>query len=127
MLARPKEVAERLNIEVQTLRDYAVRGLIPFETTPLGHRRYDPDLVEEALRRLKTRRFAPLTAGGEGDVLVSRSDRPVELGAGWEDALAIETYVREDEDSDNDWAAPAPFLGVAGSGTFLLDARLVGV
>lgn len=121
MLAKPKEVAERLNIEVQTLRDYAVRGLIPCEMTPLGHRRYDLELVGEALRLLKPQTFAPLT--GEGDVRVARSDRPLEISAGWEDAFAVEAFVREAE--EDDWGAPAAFLGVAGSGTFLLDARLV--
>ena len=125
MLAKPKEVAERLNIEVQTLRDYAVRGLIPCETTPLGHRRYDLELVEEALRRLKPKSFEPLTDQGEGEMRVSFGNEPFAVAEGWQDAFAVDAFVREQE--EDDWTAPAPFLGVAGSGTYLLDARLVAV
>jgi DNA-binding transcriptional MerR regulator len=45
----PKEVATALGISVDTVARYAREGIIPFEVTPKGHRRYDIDEVRDAL------------------------------------------------------------------------------
>ncbi|MHC6591551.1 MerR family transcriptional regulator [Arthrobacter sp. C152] len=45
----PKEVATALGISVDSVARYAKEGLIPFEVTPKGHRRYNVEEVREAL------------------------------------------------------------------------------
>jgi hypothetical protein len=45
----PKEVATALGISVDTVGRYAREGIIPFEVTPKGHRRYDLEEVRSAL------------------------------------------------------------------------------
>jgi len=45
----PKEVATALGISVDTVGRYAREGIIPFEVTPKGHRRYNIEEVREAL------------------------------------------------------------------------------
>lgn len=45
----PKEVATALGISVDTVGRYAREGIIPFEVTPKGHRRYDIEEVRDAL------------------------------------------------------------------------------
>lgn len=45
----PKEVATALGISVDTVGRYAREGIIPFEMTPKGHRRYDIEEVRDAL------------------------------------------------------------------------------
>ncbi|WP_017197909.1 MerR family DNA-binding transcriptional regulator [Arthrobacter sp. M2012083] len=45
----PKEVASALGISVDTVGRYAREGLIPFDTTPKGHRRYNIDETQAAL------------------------------------------------------------------------------
>ncbi len=45
----PKEVATALGISVDTVARYAREGIIPFEVTPKGHRRYDIDEVRDAV------------------------------------------------------------------------------
>lgn len=45
----PKEVAIALGISVDTVGRYAREGLIPFDTTPKGHRRYNIEETQAAL------------------------------------------------------------------------------
>lgn len=45
----PKEIAMALGISVDSVGRYAREGIIPFEVTPKGHRRYNVDEVREAL------------------------------------------------------------------------------
>lgn len=45
----PKDVATALGISADTVGRYAREGIIPFEVTPKGHRRYNIEEVREAL------------------------------------------------------------------------------
>jgi len=45
----PKEVARSIGVSVDSIGRYAREGLIPFETTPKGHRRYNVEEVQAAL------------------------------------------------------------------------------
>jgi DNA-binding transcriptional MerR regulator len=45
----PKEVARSVGLSVDSIGRYAREGLIPFETTPKGHRRYNVEEVQAAL------------------------------------------------------------------------------
>lgn len=56
-----RDVARRLGVSVQRVRQYAEQGLLPFRRTPGGHRRYDAAAIEEARRRIGT--HAPQEAG----------------------------------------------------------------
>ena len=49
----PKEVARAVGVSVDSIGRYAREGLIPFETTPKGHRRYNVEEVQVALADLK--------------------------------------------------------------------------
>lgn len=49
----PHNVAEVLNVSVATLSRYAREGLIPFDVTPKGHRRYNTAEVVETLQHAK--------------------------------------------------------------------------
>jgi DNA-binding transcriptional MerR regulator len=51
--AYPQEVAEALGISVDTVSRYAREGIIPFDSTPKGHRRYNVDEVREVLEALR--------------------------------------------------------------------------
>lgn len=53
-------VAKALNVSPQTVRNYADEGIIPYQKTLKGHRRYDLADVERALRRAQVRSFEPL-------------------------------------------------------------------
>lgn len=44
-------VADLLHVSPETVRLYARQGRVPFESTPGGHRRYQRDLVLDALGR----------------------------------------------------------------------------
>lgn len=46
----PHIPAKALNVSVQTLTRYAREGLIPFDVTPKGHRRYNTAEVIKTLR-----------------------------------------------------------------------------
>ena len=46
----PNATAKALGVSVQTLSRYAREGLVPFDLTPKGHRRYDTAEVVESLR-----------------------------------------------------------------------------
>lgn len=50
----PHEVASELGISADTVGRYARDGLIPFSTTPKGHRRYNVDEVREALAAVQS-------------------------------------------------------------------------
>jgi len=45
----PKVVASSVGVSVDSIGRYAREGLIPFETTPKGHRRYNVEEVQAAL------------------------------------------------------------------------------
>lgn len=50
-LLTPNQVADRLLVAPVTVRLWASRGLLPFETTPGGHRRFREQDVEQFLAR----------------------------------------------------------------------------
>lgn len=50
----PKEVATALGVSVDTVARYAREGIIPFDLTSKGHRRYDLDEVREVLAQTLT-------------------------------------------------------------------------
>ena len=62
----PKAVAEALGVSVDTVGRYAREGLIPFMSTPKGHRRFDLAEVREALADLEGRRLTRLRPAGSG-------------------------------------------------------------
>ncbi|MEG9250299.1 MerR family DNA-binding transcriptional regulator [Arthrobacter sp. Soc17.1.1.1] len=49
----PNITAKALGVSAQTLARYAREGIVPFDTTPKGHRRYNTEEVVEALRWVK--------------------------------------------------------------------------
>jgi DNA-binding transcriptional MerR regulator len=53
-LVPPSYVADRLGVDVKTVGRYAVRGVLPFQSTAGGHRRYRVRDVEELARTLTT-------------------------------------------------------------------------
>ena len=80
----PKAVAEALGVSADTVGRYAREGLIPFATTPKGHRRFNLDEVRDALADLEgpqLMRLRPSTrpVGGTGSRLVAGP--PVEPSA----------------------------------------------
>jgi excisionase family DNA binding protein len=62
----PKAVAEALGVSVDTVGRYAREGLIPFATTPKGHRRFDLAEVRDALADLEGPSLARLRPVGRG-------------------------------------------------------------
>lgn len=58
--AYPQDVAEALGISVDTVSRYAREGLIPFDSTPKGHRRYNLEEVRDVLEKLRS----PVDASG---------------------------------------------------------------
>ncbi|HJU37448.1 MAG TPA: MerR family transcriptional regulator [Gaiellaceae bacterium] len=77
---RVGEVAERAGVNVETLRYYERRGLLPApEREPSGHRRYDEETVR-FLRAIKEAQALGFTLSEITDVLkaVRRSGRPSE-------------------------------------------------
>ncbi len=60
-MATSKDIAAALKVTEQTVRQYARYGVIPFDVTPGGHRRFDVDAVLLAVSLHATpREFAPL-------------------------------------------------------------------
>ncbi len=45
----PKDIASALNVSTDTIGRYARAGLIPFDKTPKGHRRFNLAEVQQAL------------------------------------------------------------------------------
>jgi redox-sensitive transcriptional activator SoxR len=77
---RVGEIAERAGVNVETLRYYERRGLLPApERTPSGHRRYDEQTVR-FLRAIKEAQAAGFTLAEIGEYLraARRSDSPSE-------------------------------------------------
>lgn len=78
---QPHILAKALNVSVQTLSRYAREGLIPFDVTPKGHRRYNTEEVVRALRESQESSVSlePLDIGGEmvfgADVAMSAQSR----------------------------------------------------
>ena len=58
----PKEVARSVGLSVDSIGRYAREGLIPFETTPKGHRRYNVEEVQAALADMAGPSLAGLRA-----------------------------------------------------------------
>src|SRR5213076_1748595 len=89
---RVGEVAERAGVNVETLRYYERRGLLPApERTPSGHRRYDEETVR-FLRAIKEAQSVGFTLAEIGDFLrvARRSGSPSE-------ALRIRMAAKIDE------------------------------
>src|SRR4249919_3746878 len=77
---RVGEVARRAGVNVETLRYYERRGLLPSpEREPSGHRRYDEDTVR-FLRAIKEAQAVGFTLTEIGEYLraARRSERPSE-------------------------------------------------
>lgn len=60
----PKDVAEALGVSVDTVGRYAREGLIPFATTPKGHRRFDLAEVRVALADIESPGLTRLRPAG---------------------------------------------------------------
>ena len=89
---RVGEVAERAGVNVETLRYYERRGLLPApERTPSGHRRYDEETVR-FLRAIKEAQALGFTLAEIGEHLrASRSSRSPS------EALRVRTAAKIDE------------------------------
>ena len=76
------EVARRAGVNVETLRYYERRGLLPEpERLPSGHRRYDEETVR-FLRAIKEAQSVGFTLAEIGDYLgVSEGDTPPETSS----------------------------------------------
>lgn len=92
-----KKIAEALRVSPETVRAYARGGLIPSETTPGGHRRFDLDAVRTALDvRLTIQpsefrvRDGRISVGRPGDAEKLRDGPRVNIGALDEGELAPE-------------------------------------
>lgn len=75
--ATTSEVADALGVSPSTVQNYSRRGLIPFETTPGGHRRFDLDEVLRAVEDHEelTARTTPRTTTGSAPAnLVDATD-----------------------------------------------------
>lgn len=83
----PGEVATALGISVDTVGRYAREGLIPFDTTPKGHRRFDIDEVRETLASETT---------PARDRLRARPAGSSRLVAGPDVAMSPQSRLRED-------------------------------
>jgi hypothetical protein len=84
----PKEVATALGISVDTVARYAREGIIPFEVTPKGHRRYDIQEVRDALASILSP--APLR------LAASPAPQGRKLVAGPEVRVSPQSRLRED-------------------------------
>jgi len=89
---RVGEVAERAGVNVETLRYYERRGLLPAPTRqPSGHRRYDEDTVR-LLRAIKDAQAVGFTLAEIGEYL-----RDAHRSASPSDALRIRMAAKIDE------------------------------
>lgn len=68
----PKAVAEALGVSVDTVGRYAREGLIPFATTPKGHRRFDLGEVRQALADIEGPQLTRLLPAGSTGAAASR-------------------------------------------------------
>ena len=77
---RVGEVAERAGVNVETLRYYERRGLLPApERTPSGHRRYDEETVR-FLRAIKEAQAVGFTLAEIAEYLARRAAFAVAVG-----------------------------------------------
>lgn len=83
----PGEVATALGISVDTVGRYAREGLIPFDKTPKGHRRYNVEEVRAALAS----EIAPTTR-----LVASAKAQGTRLVAGPEVSVSPQSRLRED-------------------------------
>lgn len=113
-----KELARILELSPSTVRGYAQRGIIPFETTPGGHRRYAPEEVKKALQEVRAS-IAPLEPG-EGPRLASAADAgpDFELAPRWRPAIT--TAMLHDDVAPAPASGPlrVPVIGIPGSSQF---------
>lgn len=115
-----KDIASALHVSEQTVRAYARDGLIPFVTTPGGHRRFDLAAVKAALETSETYDFEPLEAGPSSSFL-SLADQEVLVTPSH---IAISRPFVEDADAVDDPDRPLteiPFLGVRGTTRVLVE------
>jgi hypothetical protein len=112
------ELAYILDLSPSTVRGYARKGLIPFESTPGGHRRYEPDAVQAALREERPR-FAPVTPGEEPRFSSASESAPdLESALSWRPAITS-AMIRDDTAPDSSTGPLlVPVIGVAGSSQF---------
>lgn len=113
-----KELSKELGLAASTIRGYALEGMIPFETTPGGHRRYDLEDVREALGRVRARKLEPLRQNEEPR-LASGSPASFARARGWRPSITP-AMLMEDRPPES---APerhlrVPMLGVPGSSQF---------
>lgn len=118
MKVNGKTLAAMLELSPSTVRGYAQRGVIPFETTPGGHRRYEPDAVKAALQEVRSP-IAPLEPG-EGPRLASEAEAApdFELAPRWRPAIT--SAMLHDDVAPATAAGPlrVPVIGVPGSSQF---------
>lgn len=116
-----KKIAAMLELSPSTVRGYAQKGLIPFEVTPGGHRRYEPDAVREALRERQPR-FAPLEPGEDSRLSsANEASSDFEMAPRWRPAITT-SMVREDA-AQTPPRGPlrVPVIGVPGSSQFAVE------
>lgn len=112
-----KELAAILELSPSTVRGYAQRGLIPFETTPGGHRRYEPEAVRVALRGGRAG-IEPLKIGEEPRISSAPDPAEIELAPRWRPAITA-SMIEEDVASEPPQGPlRVPVIGVAGSSQF---------
>jgi hypothetical protein len=114
-MIKPNELATELGISVSTVRAYARDGLIPFTTTPKGHRRYELGAVREALAKITGP--TPLTPG-EGPILSDGPAEPFERAQGWRSSITP-AMLAEDSGPPQAAALHIPSFGVPGTRRFL--------
>ncbi|MHB8186495.1 MAG: helix-turn-helix domain-containing protein [Dermatophilaceae bacterium] len=61
----PKAAADAIGVSVDTVGRYAREGLIPFATTPKGHRRFNLDEVRAAIADLRGSQLTRLRTSAE--------------------------------------------------------------
>lgn len=123
--ATTERVAEALHVKPATVRKYARDHILPFDTTPGGHRRFDVDEAVQAVVVAMTRAGRPGAvesgeAGRPGAIESGEAGGPgvVESGeAGWEPAPDI-PYVRVE---------PAHSVVVTALATAPIDDAPIGV
>lgn len=99
----PKEVATALGISVDSIGRYAREGIIPFEMTPKGHRRYDIEEVRDALASTLSpapTRLAPSPAPQGRKLVAGPEVRVSPQSRLREDLRATRTVEREEIASD---------------------------
>lgn len=115
-----KDIADALHVSEQTVRAYARDGVIPFVTTPGGHRRFDLGAVRLALAMAERRKFDPLGTGSSSS-FVSTPERAL---IGVASHMKLSRPFAEDGTGLRDHERPLaeiPFIGVRGTSRFVLE------